>query len=302
MVYVPRTDLALEAREIWTQSGNKNLPDGVEEEKEDSDFCRITRVSILNEQAAQTFGKRPGKYITLSLEDSDLRSSQTFEGVAEALAKELRNALQLQPGQSVLVACLGNMNITPDAIGPMTAEHVIATRHLIRSMPEYFKDIRPVCVISPGVLGSTGLESGEILLGAAEKSGAERIIAIDALASRRLARVCSTIQITDTGIVPGSGVGNSRSAIDEESMGVKVIAVGVPTVVDAATLAADVMQEAGLGDPDASSLEQYSGGVIVTPRDIDAKIRSMSRLIGIGIDLALQEDMTIADISDLLSR
>jgi spore protease len=159
-----------------------------------------------------------------------------------------------------------------------------------------------VCVITPGVLGSTGLESGEILLGAREKSGANRVLAIDALASRRLNRVCNTIQITDTGITPGSGVGNARAAIDECSMGVRVIALGVPTVVDAATLAADVIHDAGLSEPDAEALEPYAGGVIVTPRDIDARIRTISRLIGFGVDLALQDGMSVRDITDLLAN
>ncbi len=302
MVYARRTDLALEATELWKQSGNENLPDGVESEERKTEFCSITRVVIKNEQAGRSFGKRPGKYVTLSFEDSDLRSSDVFEGAARTLGNELRDVLQLEASDCVLVACLGNMSVTPDAVGPLAAEHVVATRHLIHSFPEYFSQLRPVCVITPGVLGSTGLESGEILLGAREKSGANRVLAIDALASRRLNRVCNTIQITDTGITPGSGVGNARAAIDECSMGVRVIALGVPTVVDAATLAADVIHDAGLSEPDAEALEPYAGGVIVTPRDIDARIRTISRLIGFGVDLALQDGMSVRDITDLLAN
>ena len=296
MKYPRRTDLALEAREL----AEGGLPEGVGFEEEETPFCTVFRVCVPEGEASERLGKAHGKYVTLSFAHGDLRTSAAFEGAAEEFSRQLRSLLTVRERDCVLVACLGNMNVTPDALGPLAAEHIIATRHLKSSLPEYFSSIRPVCVLSPGVLGSTGLESGEILKGAVERSGARAVIAIDALASRRLERVCSTVQLTDTGITPGSGVGNSRFAIDSSSMGVEVIAVGVPTVVDAATLAADVISDAGFGEPTREQLLRCSEGVIGTPRDIDAKLRSAARLIGIGIDLALHEGLSVSDVADLM--
>ena len=175
--------------------------------------------------------------------------------------------------------------MTPDAIGPRSAEHVLVTRHLRQNGA--FSAFCSVSVLTPGVLGRTGIEAMETLRGTVRAVQPDAVIAIDALASRSLMRLCSTVQLSDTGIVPGSGVGNHRCPLSRDTLGVPVYAIGVPTVVDAATLTLDVLEEAGKSDVDPAALRGHET-VMVTTRDIDAQIRELSRVIGYGIDLALQ--------------
>ena len=197
------------------------------------------------------------------------------------------------------MAGLGNRNITSDALGPYALDNTIVTRHLIEKIPEYFGEMRSVAAIAPGVLASTGMETEEIIGAVSKNEDISLIIAVDALASRSIKRLCRTVQISDTGISPGSGVGNHRNALNRETLGVPVIAIGVPTVVYAGTLAYDIAVNAGI-DANESELSIYSGDLIVTPRDIDENIRDMAKLIGYGINLALQ-DITVEDINMLLS-
>ena len=196
---------------------------------------------------------------------------------------------------------LGDRAITPDAVGPKTADHTLVTRHLVERSPEQFGAFRPVAALAAGVLGTTGMESGELVRAAAEKVRPARIIAVDALASRSLKRVCRTVQLSDTGIVPGSGVGNHRSALDQSSLGVPVLALGVPTVVDAATLCADVLAEAGLEGMHPRALGDMAAGVIVTPREIDSDVGDLSKVLGYAINLALQPGLSLSDLELLLS-
>ena len=190
--------------------------------------------------------------------------------------------------------------MTPDAIGPLAADSVLITRHLIAAMPRQFSGFRPVAVLRTGVLGATGVESAEAVRGLAAQIHPALIIAVDALASRRMGRLCNTIQFSDTGIIPGSGVGNHRAALNRETLGVPVIAVGVPTVVDAATLAADLLEESGLPDIRPERLQSSPGSLMVTPRDIDQQVRDLGKVIGYGINWALQ-DLEIEEINALLS-
>ena len=185
----------------------------------------------------------------------------------------------------MLVAGLGNAGMTPDAIGPKSAENVLVTRHLRQE--DGFSSLCPVSVLTPGVLGQTGIEAMETLRGAVRAVQPDAVIAIDALASRSLARLCTSVQLSDTGIVPGSGVGNHRCPLSRDTLGVPVYAIGVPTVVDAATLTLDVLEEAGKSDVDPAALHGHET-VMVTTRDIDAQIRELALIIGYGIDLALQ--------------
>jgi spore protease len=200
----------------------------------------------------------------------------------------------------VLVVGLGNRAMTPDAVGPLAADSVLVTRHLISAMPKHFSGFRPVAVFRAGVLGTTGVESAEAVRGLAAEVQPALIIAIDALASRRCGRVCRTVQLSDTGIIPGSGVGNHRWALDRETLGVPVIAIGVPTVVDSATLAADLLEEAGIMEIDENKLRRGQENLMVTPRDIDAQVRDLSKVVGYGINWALQ-DLEIEEIAALLS-
>ena len=198
----------------------------------------MTRVSILDRRGEEALGKPVGTYVTLTLDGLARREENAFGRAARAVAAELGELLGfLHPEAPVLVVGLGNRAITPDAVGPKVHEYTLVTRHLVRQVPEHFGDLRPVASLSAGVLGTTGMESGELVRAVSERLRPACVIAVDALASRSLKRVCRTVQLADTGIAPGSGVGNHRAALDRASLGVPVIAVGVPTVVDGATLA-----------------------------------------------------------------
>ena len=194
---------------------------------------------------------------------------------------------------------LGNAAMTPDAVGPLALDSVLITRHLLSAMPKQFAGFRPVAAFRTGVLGTTGVESAEAVRGLVEEVRPALVLAIDALASRRCGRVCATVQLSDTGIIPGSGVGNHRSALNQETLGVPVFAIGVPTVVDSATLAADVLEESGAEKIDEERLRDHEP-FMVTTRDIDQQVRDLSKVVGYGINWALQ-DLEIEEMNALLS-
>ena len=297
-----RTDLALEAAQLWQESAGEagTLP-GVESEEATREGYPVTTVRIRDEAGARALGKPVGTYVTLELDGLARREEDAFGRAARALAAELGALLGLEPGAPALVVGLGNRAITPDNIGPAAADHTMVTRHLVEQVPEHFGSFRPVAALAAGVLGTTGVESGELVRAVTEKIRPSFVIAVDALASRSLSRVCNTIQLADTGITPGSGVGNARVALDRRSLGVPVIAVGVPTVVDGATLAADLLAEAGQADLDPQALQGAGEGVLVTPRDIDAKVTDLAKVVGFGINLALQPGLTVEDVELFLS-
>lgn len=297
-----RTDLAVEAKEIWRESAEKQteLP-GVKSWDKDVDGFKVTTVQIMDAQGAHELNKPVGTYITMELDKFVHREENSFSQAVSALAAEISGILKLKENDTVLVVGLGNDAITPDAIGPETAAHTMVTRHLVEKIPEHFGSMRRVSVIESGVLGTTGIETQEFIKAVVDKLKPDQVIAVDALASRKLARVCRTIQIADTGIVPGSGVGNSRAAISRETLGVPVTAIGVPTVVDAATLAADLAEQAGAGNINPEDFSNYGGSMIVTPKEIDANVSDISKLLGYGLNLALHKDITIDDINMFLS-
>ena len=276
-----RTDLALEAHELWRQ--NVGERPGVSTREHDAFGYGVTVVEVSEPSAARALGKPMGTYITLDLRPYWAHAEDALERAATAVGAELRSLI---PGaKTALVVGLGNDAMTPDAIGPQVAEHVLVTRHLMRD--EAFASLTAVSVLVPGVLGRTGMEAAETIRGAVRTVRPDVLIAVDALASRSLERVCTTVQLSDTGIVPGSGVGNRRRPLNRATLGIPVIAVGVPTVVDVHTLALDILEEAGAADVDPAALRGH-GSVMVTPRDIDAQIRELSRVVGYGVDLALQ--------------
>lgn len=237
-----RTDLAIEAHELYTQTENNNRVPGVKIDIEQMGEITISRVRVLNKDGEKAINKPAGNYITVEIPELIHRTQHLYEKTIEAVTGELSKLLKIKHGDLVLVVGLGNRNITADALGPMVVSQLLVTRHLFELMPEELEDgIRPVCALSPGVLGVTGIETGEILKGVAQRVKPNLLIVIDALASRRLERVSTTIQLSDTGLSPGSGIGNTRMAINEESLGIPVIAIGVPTVVDAATMANDTI-------------------------------------------------------------
>lgn len=277
-----RTDLAAEQRELTAGAGELK---GVRAETQQRGGFDVTTVEILDEEGARSLCKPIGKYVALGLEPLMCRTSEAFEDAAGLLAELIRGLLPADSGKGTLVAGLGNDEMTPDAVGPLAVNSVIATRHLKRGMPEDFAAFTTVSAVKPGVLGATGIESAEMLRSACRAADPARLIAVDALASASLKRLCRTVQLTDAGIVPGSGVGNDRAAVNQKSLGLPVLAIGVPTVVDASAFS---------DSPDAA-------GMFVTPRDIDASVRDIAKLIGYGINLALHDGLTVADIDMLKS-
>ena len=268
-----RTDLALEAREL---SGDTP---GVEEETEQCGKAVVTRVRVRTQQGAEKIGKPIGTYITIEQKDLCSKEAQADGSLSRCLAEQIFSLLHLEKGDCVLVAGLGNRSLTPDSLGPRAAREVLVSRHIFCQLPQVMDErVRPVCVLTPGVTGETGLETGEVIRAVVRSVHPACVVVIDALAARSTERILSTVQITDAGVIPGSGVGNRRSALDRGTLGVPVIAVGIPTVVDA--------------DPRA--------GLFLTPRDIDQRIRELGRLLGYGITLALQPSLTAADVTALL--
>ncbi|MDR2421014.1 MAG: GPR endopeptidase [Oscillospiraceae bacterium] len=296
-----RTDLAMEAMELWNESAGAagELPGVVAREEARRGF-NVATVEITNGEGAAALGKPVGKYVTMELDGLIRREDGAFSRAAETLASELEALLCLDGDGSVLVAGLGNRAITADAIGPETVKNTMVTGHLVYGSTGGFGGLRPVYALEPGVLGTTGIESARIIKAVANAVRPGRVIVVDALAARRLSRICRTVQISDTGIVPGSGVGNAREGINRETLGAPVVAVGVPTVVDAGTLAADIAGRAGAGSDGFAELEGLGGGLVVTPKDIDSSVADISKLVGYAINLALHRGLTADDITMFL--
>lgn len=283
-----RTDLAVELRE---DAGNTQL-DGVECENFRRANAEITRISVKNSRGEKSLGKPKGEYITVQTK-SFAQSSQINDELIDTVCDELKRILPNEG--TVLTAGLGNTNITPDALGPEFIKGVFVTRHLKRELCDSLGlgTLRPVAAIAPGVLGQTGVETGELLLGAVNVIKPCAVIVVDALAARRLERLGCTVQISDCGIIPGSGVGNSRTEISRKTLGVPVISIGVPTVVDAKTLARDVS-----GHTD-SMIKNDKGDMMVTPKEIDILIERCSTLISLAVNRALQPNLSIETLTAL---
>ncbi|MBT9817421.1 GPR endopeptidase [Butyricicoccus faecihominis] len=291
-----RTDLAVEA--IENHKTAAALPHVRQSDRTLEGFA-VHEVRILSEDAAREIGKPQGRYLTLELDALIRREEDAFPRACKALSTLLRELLPHPNDGPVLIAGLGNRMITPDAIGPQTADHVIATRHLVAQSPAIFADWRPVSALAPGVLGQTGVETGEVICGVLDRVRPAAVIAVDALAAGRLSRLLHTVQLADTGITPGAGVGNARTALNEETLGVPVIAVGVPTVVDGATLAHEISSQ--LGQPACEALDDLSQPVMITTRDIDREVADISRMIGYAVNMALHPHLSVADIDLYLS-
>ena len=283
---ITRTDLALEGVEQLRQGGDISRLDGVCAAEYTRQGYGVTDVRVATKQAAEAVGKPEGRYVTIDLRPYFRREEGFFARAVGCLASELRALL---PGVGedwpVLVAGLGNRGMTADAVGPLALESLLVTRHMVRSLPRQFRGFTPVSALAPGVLAATGMEALELLRGAVQATGCAAVIAVDALAARSRERLCATVQLGDTGLIPGSGVGNHRKAIDKTTLGVPVVAVGVPTVIAAHLL--------GDGQPEDDPL-------FLTPRDIDGKVRELGRVIGYGVTLALQEGLSVEDVTGLL--
>lgn len=294
MNHAYRTDLAMESLEISRrQAQNAGALSGVRSREREVEGFSVTSVEILDEQGAAQIGKPVGIYETFCLDALMRREEDAFSRACRALAGLTRGLLPEHADGPALVIGLGNRQITPDAVGPRAADYIIATRHLTTQAPEYFASWRPVSALAPGVLGQTGVEVGELLAAVAKAVQPSVILAVDALAAGSLTRLSRTVQLTNAGIVPGSGVHNARAALNEQTLGVPVIALGVPTVVDGATLAAELTG--------GKAVPRDAVPLIVTTRDIDREVADVSRLIGYALNLALQPDLSPEDIDLYLS-
>ena len=311
-MYNFRTDLASERRDLYEKANNlKNGIEGIESQKEDvNEKIKIERVQILNEKGEKAIRKPIGTYVTIDGKDLKIATEEEMEKAGEVLTKELKSIVDKHVGSQdeVLVVGLGNIYVTPDSLGPKVINEIEVTRHIINYMPQYVKEgTRKISAISPGVLGTTGIEKVEILKGIVEYIHPKLIIVIDALASRSIERISSSVQISDTGIVPGAGVGNKRSEISIKSLGIPVIAIGIPTCVETAVLVNDslnlfiekLQDEAKSNDylnsiKDGNNYEEIKQilmprdyNLIVTPKEIDGLIENIKDIVAMGINNSL---------------
>lgn len=310
-----RCDLAIEAHEMLAagSAGDFNIRGVTVESSNEDGYIKVTRVRVDNESGAAELGKPVGSYITIEMPARFYGQQEIYEQMCQRCAKELKSITQQKLGgddDTVLVIGLGNRNITADALGPKVISSLMITRHLRKYIPDEIDEgIRPVCAIAPGVLGTTGMETEEIVRALAEQINPKMVVVIDALCSGRVERLNTTIQITDTGITPGAGVGNKRKTINQETLGVPVIAIGVPTVVDAATIAAagiDIALKSRGNDFSNNEAERYNeireaiepefGNMVVAPKDVDSIIDDISSVIANGINISLHRGITLDDI------
>ncbi len=277
-----RTDLALEKEEFITNSENT----GIKKRKKHTEKTAVTEIEIVSSDGERAIGKPKGRYITVEMSEFSY-DSEILDDRLKSLTAEIKRLLP--DGESpVLVAGIGNENITPDALGPLCAKSIFSTRHIDNKLAYEigFKSLHPVCTLATGVLGQTGIETGEIIKSVVSSISPRAVILVDALAAASLSRLGRTVQITDTGITPGSGVGNSRAEISENTLGVPVIAIGVPTVVDAVTLARDITENAEL-----ENNAENAKNMMVTPREIDVMVKRAAKLIALSINCALQPEI-----------
>ena len=280
--YNIHTDLALEDKERF-ESDNVEI-NGVSVEEfidEENEIC-VTEVKIMTENGAKTMGKPVGTYITMQIQNLTLPDEEYHKKVAKKMASLIKNILTVEKEDyTALVVGLGNRDVTPDALGPKVVDCLNITRHMILEYGKYAvdeKETHMISAIAPGVMAQTGMESYEIIKGIVDEIRPDVVFVVDALAARNTKRLNRTIQIADTGIHPGSGVGNHRNEISKNTLGVPVIAIGVPTVVDAATI---------VRDTGAEFIQPHLYGMFVTPKDIDESVKRLSFTISEGINMAL---------------
>lgn len=312
-MYNFRTDLATERRDIYQKISKQQEGkiDGIESTKEEVDEnIKVERVKITNENGEKAIGKPIGNYVTIDIKKLKIAMEEEISKAASTLSNELKKILDehIDKQGEILVVGLGNIYVTPDSLGPKVINEIDVTRHIINYLPQYVEEgTRMVSAIAPGVLGTTGIETVEILKGIVDNIHPKLVIVIDALASRSIERISSTIQISDTGIVPGAGVGNTRSEISIKTLGIPVIAIGIPTVVETAVLVNDSLdlfieklQDEAKSNDYLNKLKEEDNyeeikealmpkdyNLIVTPKEIDELIENMKEVVAIGINNSL---------------
>ncbi len=307
-----RTDLASERRDIFKKANNiENEIQGIESEKEEiNENLKIERVKITTEEGEKAIGKPKGNYITIDVNNLKIAQEDEISKASEVLANELKKIVDLHTDKqgSTLVVGLGNIYVTPDSLGPKVINEIEVTRHVIKYLPQYVEEgTREISAISPGVLGTTGIETVEILKGIVDNIHPKLVIVIDALASRSIERISSTIQISDTGIVPGAGIGNTRAEISQRTLNIPVIAIGIPTVVETAVLVNDCLdlfieklQNEAKSNDSLNKIKEEDNyeeikealvpndyNLIVTPKEIDDLIENMKDIVAGGINSSL---------------
>jgi len=322
--YSVRTDLAVELKEMASKNSGSNIP-GVETQTYEENGITITTIDITSEEGAQAIGKMQGKYLTLEVPGLRQKDSDLQDRVATLFAQHFEKFLEdmgIPTDAKVLIVGLGNWNVTPDALGPIVVENVMVTRHYFELVPDQVSPgYRQISAVAPGVLGITGIETSEIVQGIVDKTQPDLVIAIDALASKALERVNTTIQVANTGIHPGSGIGNKRMGITEETLGIPVIAIGVPTVVYASTIVnstlemlaqnfgqqtentnvimgmlSDMSEQERLGMV-KEVLKPLGHDLLVTPKEIDEFIEDIANIIASGLNAALHEAVDTNNVS-----
>lgn len=303
-----RTDLAMESAGAM---GGRELP-GVQISEWETGGVTLTEVKIETDEGARLLGKPVGLYVTLECEGVKRRNVEARRAMSALLGEELARLLPDDNGAPVLVAGLGNRTVTPDSLGPLTVDRTLVTRHLYAERPELTRrGMTPVCAVAPGVLGVTGVETSEMVRAIAQAVRPRAVVAVDSLAARAVSRVASTVQLTDTGIRPGSGVGNHRAALTAETLGAPVLAVGVPMVIYAATIARDAFGLLSKDDDspeheqalDAMAKELLAGSLgemIVTPREVDDLVSDAAAILAGGINRALQPGLSEQEILTMM--
>ena len=306
------TDLADERRDIYRKANKieKDIPGIETEERDVNEDIKVATVKIINEEGANAIGKPIGTYTTIDVKKLKLAGEVEIQKASEVVTEELKKIFDkhVQSREDILVVGLGNAYVTPDSLGPKVIKDIDVTRHFLKYTPEYIDpNTRPVTAISPGVLGTTGIETSEIVKGIVDNVKPKLVIVIDSLASKSIERISSTIQIADTGIVPGAGVGNARNELSKETLGIPVIAIGVPMVVETATLVNDALylfinklQEEAKSNDELNELKEKDNydaikealnpqgyNMIVTPKEIDDLIENMKDVVARGINYAL---------------
>ena len=319
-----RTDLALEAQEMAGRAYGGKIP-GVDFQRVEDNGIIVTRMNIVTEEGARIVGKQIGHYVTIEVPGLRKKDSDLQNRVATTLAREFESFLRtagIDSNAKTLIIGLGNWNVTPDSLGPLVVENLLVTRHLFELMPDRVSPgYRQVSALAPGVLGITGIETSEIVQAVVEKTHPDLVIAVDALASKALQRVNTTIQIADTGVHPGSGIGNKRKGLTKEVLGVPVIAIGVPTVVFASTIVNSIFdmlirhfkQQTNntqyiFGALESMTEEERLGMVrevlapmgqdlLVTPKEVDEFIEDIANIIANGLNAALHEAIDMENVS-----
>ncbi len=302
--YNIHTDLALEDKERFEADNVEVQGVVLEEEYDEEKEIRVTKVKIETENGAKIMRKPVGTYITIEAPNMHVPEDESHEEIAREIAKYLKEMIPKEKEEySALVIGLGNRQVTPDALGPYVVENLIVTRHIIREYGKYAmgeEKVQMISAISPGVMAQTGMESAEIVKGIVQETKPDFVVAIDALAARNTKRLNRTIQIADTGINPGAGVGNHRSGINKDTLGVPVIAIGVPTVVDAATIVNDTMENfiTALGYDATEKYElikelisPHLHGLFVTPKDIGDTVESIGDIITEGLNILFHDNI-----------